>query len=217
MGKSTLIEIQTELVEKQKLVEQCKATLESERTAAEEYVAKKISKAQDALDEAKRDAEEFVASIAQVLGLLNPAAARQGKKRVKRVREMLASGKTEEQIAIELGQPIAVIREDVSKLRSRTVGKSSADADKPPEEGQRGWKRDQVRKLTLEGLGREEVAEKLGIDKSSVNAHICQLRARGKLPRAGEDADDDEGDSEADNDVSDLVTRAEEIETGDLV
>lgn len=184
MAKSTVLDLRAELEEKQKLVKQCEAALDGERAAAEEYVAKKIAKAKAALQDAKRDAEEYIAAVAQALGLPHPSVARQVKARIKRVRELLGEGKTEEQIAKEMDAPLALIHADVARLTPRTKD------DQPIAEGQRGWKRDQVRKLTLDGLDRDEIAEKLGISRVSVNAHITQLRVQGKLPQPGDEADE---------------------------
>lgn len=189
MAKSMISDLQAELAQKRKRVEECEAALATERTAAEEYVKKKIGKAEAELDEAKRDVEAFVATIAQALGLPNPTAAREAKIRLKRVRELVADGKAEAEIAAELGVTLAIVAADVARLTPRRG--EGGDATEP-EEGQRGWKRDQVRRLALEGKSNSEIAQMLGIPATSVNAHRNQLRMQGKLPAPESHVDHDD-------------------------
>lgn len=208
MAKSMIAELQAELAQKRELVEQCESALDTERAAAEEYVAKKLAKATAALEAAKRDADEFVARIAQALGLPHPTAAKQARARLKRVRELLEGGMTQEQIATETDTPLEQVKADIARIRAKDAGGRSEDGKhgaerQPPEEGHRGWKREQVRRLFLDGLTRGEIAEKLGIAPAAVNAHVTGLRGQGRLPAAGtelpesssgeEDDADDEG------------------------
>jgi len=208
MDKSMIADLQAELAQKRKRVEECEAALESERTAAEEYVKNKIGKAEAALGKAKREAESFVATVAQALGLPNPTAAREAKIRRKRVRELVAEGKTETEIAAELGVPLDTVTADVARLSQREKGNAEGDDGAELEEGQRGWKRDQVRRLMLEGKSQPEIAEKLGIPRTSVNAHVTQLRLKGKLPPAGAESRRGEHDDDADEEEEPVVHRS---------
>lgn len=90
----------------------------------------------------------------------------------KRVQALLDEHKTPEQVADELKLPLAQVKEDVARLSE----KASAPARK------KGWKRERVRELVAGGASLESVASELGIELSSVRAHVYQLRAAGRLP-----------------------------------
>lgn len=182
----------------------------------------KVKDCDQALAKAKAEVDAYVAKVAEALGLPNPVAREEKRQTTlaarKRVRSLLADGKTTAEII-----DIVMAGEGASKFDAETIGEMVVKLQKPtgqdatpesrplrqaPESGERGYKRERIRQLFLEGKSRVEIAEELGIDKTNVNAHITQLRNSGKLPRPEDVAaagDDDDGDSI--EDLREEVTR----------
>lgn len=236
-GGSMIEVLQAELAERRQRV-----------TQLEEAHAKLLEKSEVAVAEARRLVDDYVAKIAEALGLPNPVAREAKRIETLRVRkqvwDLFKGGKLAEEIAAELGVELPVVEEMVAKLKNRLAksgqygkdggkddeeggeeggdendddrgekpgspGASSRPLRLPPEAGRRGWKRERVRVLYLEGKTRGEIADELGIDKSSVGSHIFQLQRAGLLektddsPPAGSQQgtepepapDDDDGDS----------------------
>jgi len=188
MAKSMIAGLQAELAAKRKTVKRCEETLESVREAAEKYVERRVARAKGALDSARAELDRYVRKVAQALGLPHPAAAREARARLRRVRDLLDEGKSAEQIAKELNAPLALIKVDVGRLRSRDQGESDDDNAGPRGEVTsapkgKASKKERVRELFEQGLAVGEIAEKMGIGKSSVYGHICLLRKEGRLPK----------------------------------
>jgi hypothetical protein len=173
MPKSIVDELRAELDLKKRTVTECEEALDKERAAAEEYVAKKVAKAEDNLRKAKEDVERSVSEVAQVLGLPDVTSARKAKQRLRRVRELLAEHKIPEQIAAETGEPLELIEEDVARIKKST-GKSGST--------KRVWTRTKVGDLLLKGRTFDEVAEELGLTVEEVAEHEVKLRSLGRLP-----------------------------------
>lgn len=223
--RSTIDELRAELASRRERVACCEQELVAAKIAVDQYVAK----------------------IAEALGLPNPVA-REAKrietlKLRKRVHELSEEGKTIHEIAVELAAPADVVSRMVAKIRSRKEGvvpdgnengeegeavgsgKSGGRPLRlPPEAGQRGWKRERVLALFLDGQTRTEIAEELDINVTAVNSHLNALRAQGRLPPADEDSaapgdergqEDDEGDSV--QDLREEVARQQEGQRGKAV
>lgn len=231
-GGSMIEVLQAELAERRQRV-----------TQLEEAHAKLLEKSEAAVAEARRLVDDYVAKIAEALGLPNPVAREAKRIETLRVRKQVwdlhKAGRQAEEIAAELGVELPVVEEMVAKLKNRLAksgqygkdggkdgeeggeenddgggedGGSSGVGNRPlrlsPEAGRKGWKRERVRVLYLEGKTRGEIADELGIDKSSVGSHIFQLQRAGLLaktddsPPAGTQqgtesesaSDDDDGD-----------------------
>jgi hypothetical protein len=172
MPKSIVDDLKAELGHKRSAVKECEEALARERAAAEEYVQKKVARAEENLQKAKEEVERCVSEVAQVLGLPDATLARKTKQRLRRVRQLLAEHKTPEQIAGETGEPLELVKEDVARV-SKSTGKSGP--------AKRVWTRTKVWDLLSAGRTHEETAEELGISVDEVDAHVEKLRSLGRL------------------------------------
>lgn len=228
MAKKTTVleELRSEVSKSRKRVEECSERLARVRVEAEKAMERACSKAEQELARAKKEHDDLVSRIAVELGLPDPVARERKRletlrhKRLrKKVAELLAQGKNVHEIHAELGLDRTAEQLDfLKKLISEVEGEKAArdvtgtGADKPlrlpPEAGQRGWKRERVRVLYLEGKSRSEIADELEIDKTCVGSHLNALVRAGRLSlekspekpgepakRVGEGDDSEAGDS----------------------
>ena len=224
-GGSMIDVLQAELAERRQRV-----------TQLEEAHARVVEKGEAAVAEARRQVDDYVAKIAEALGLPNPVAREAKRMETLRLRKQVwdlhKAGKQSEEIAAELGVELAAVEPVVAKLRERmaksgqygrngsekggenggddedTGAGGSAPLRQPPGAGQKGYKRNRVRELYLEGRTRGEIADELDISKECVNSHLGALRRQGLIesdgaePPAGgaqpagstQEGDDDGGD-----------------------
>jgi hypothetical protein len=212
---STTIEgLRAELASRRSRVEACQKQLD---------VAQ--SRAQAELDRAQASVDEYVAKIADALGLPNPRAREARRQETllvkRRARELLASGKSADEVVAELRPDVddpdrlVSLQAIVAKLTRRrdtgSYGKGGGSAGEktpgdphhlPPEAGKKGWKRERVRTMFLEGSSRREIADELDVSVECVGAHITQLRSQGRLPPAGESPAPAAGSKDAPGDDS---------------
>jgi transposase len=192
---SVLEDLRREMSESKKRVEECEANVARVREEAKKKMEKACMAAELELARAKKANDELVSRIAAELGLPDPAARE--RKRVeklrhnklrKKVAELLEEGKDEHAIHAELGldrtaEQLDLVRSLISEVKAGDAAESEGGKPPrlPPEAGQRGWKRERVRVLHLEGKSRVEIADELDISKMSVNAHINALVRTGRL------------------------------------
>lgn len=220
---STIEGLQEELGKRQERVEACKKK-------HEEVVAR----CQRELEQAQAEVSQYVGMIAEALGLPNPAVREAKRMETLRLRKLVkklhATGQEAAEIAAKIGAPLEDVISIVDKIVAKQGGGDEGDSGQPeeesgkkplpgkplrlpPEAGQKGWKRERVRTLYLEGKVIGEVADAMDISKESVYTHINILRRLGRLPAKengtptapgaprspeADDGDDESGDSIAD-------------------
>jgi DNA-binding transcriptional ArsR family regulator len=181
MAKTMIESLQDELAAKRRKVEEC-----------EEDKSKKMESCDRALAKARADVNAYVAKVAEALGLPNPAAREEKRQETlklrKQIKDLLATGAKPDEVLSQVGGDREAVRAIVDKLMGGTKDASKPQLRMSPEAGERGYKRDRVLALYLEGKTRTEIAEALDISKDSVNAHITQLRNAGKLPKSEDGA-----------------------------
>ena len=93
----------------------------------------------------------------------------------------------------------------------------------PPEDGKKGWKRERVLALHLEGKSKVDIASYMDISPESVSTHLSVLRRQGRLPSrgtssssddlqhhpapSGEESSDDDDDGDSVQDLREEVAR----------
>jgi DNA-binding CsgD family transcriptional regulator len=191
---ATMLEgLQAELATRREKVAACKAKLDEA-----------VERASLELNKAIADVDQYVAKIAETLGLPNPTVLEAKRQETlllrKQVKGLYKEGKTTVEIAAALGIGVEVVDPIYNKISSSYSKKdeiaSSASepspADKPlrmpPGAGQKGWKQARVLALYLDGKTKGEIADELDISKESVSTHLSVLRRLGKLPSAGEES-----------------------------
>lgn len=97
-------------------------------------------------------------------------------RRREQVKKLVEEGKSNKEIAEQLGVKVGMVAADVSYLKLE--GKISKERRKT-----NIIRREQVKKLVEEGKGNREIAEELGIKESAVTNDISVLRKEGKLPK----------------------------------
>ena len=171
------------------VIEDLQAELAARRLVVEqleETHAERIRQGEEAIAEARRQVDDYVAKIAAALGLPNPAAREAKRQETLRLRKQVQAlarrGKEISEIAAELGVESEVVAPIFAKIADKMRASGSRGRDGagdgggedgsqlrlPPEAGQKGWKR-----------------EALDISKDCVGAHITALRAQGRLEPAG--------------------------------
>ena len=188
------------------VIEDLQAELAARRLVVEqleETHAERIRQGEEAIAEARRQVDDYVAKIAESLGLPNPAAREAKRQETLRLRKQVQAlarrGKEISEIAAELGVESEVVAPIYAKIADKMRASGSRGRDGagdsggedgsqlrlPPEAGQKGWKRERVRVLHWEGKTRGEIAKALDISKECVGAHITALRVQGRLEPAG--------------------------------
>jgi transposase len=192
---SAIESLQAELAERRARVEACQRRHDEA-----------VERSRRELEAARAGVDEYVAKIAEALGLPNPAhklAKRLATMRLnKKIRKLAAAGRAIPEIAADLGVGVQVV-EDVLRTggddggegddegsgpgdgEAGTPGSSERPLRLPPESGQKGWKRERVRALFLEGKVPSEIADDMDISADSVRTHIAMLRRDGRLPPRG--------------------------------
>lgn len=192
---SAIESLQAELAERRARVEVCQRRHDEV-----------VERSRRELEAARAGVDEYVAKIAEALGLPNPAhklakrlaAMRQNKK----IRKLAAAGRSKPEIAADLGVGVQVVEDVLGKgeddddegdgegnLGSGETGAANPPGGRslrlPPESNKKGWKRERVRALFLEGKVPSEIADDMDISADSVRTHIAMLRRDGRLPLAG--------------------------------
>ena len=101
-------------------------------------------------------------------------------KRREQVMELANEGKSNQEIAEELGVNKGVIVTDITILRKERKIPKNQERKKAPEVIKR---REQVMELVNEGKNNQEIAEELGIKKETVARDIYILREEGKISK----------------------------------
>lgn len=92
--------------------------------------------------------------------------------RKQQIKNLLAAGKTVEQMAEIIGVPRVRIIQSMSQMRRR-----DGDTSAPYQRNESG--REDVIGLLEQGLSRAEVAQRLGITRSTVSTHVATFRKNG--------------------------------------
>lgn len=189
MSRTALEDLKREVEAKKAAVAEREADLEKVKVEAEEYVAKKVARAEVALERARTELAEYTRDLARTLGLPDPGLAREARARRRRVGELAASGRTVAETAAELGVPEDVVEDDLAKIRRKAASSSPPAARSGPpadvEVGKKGWKSAMILRLTLAGRSVDEVAESMSTTKQAVQTAQWDLRRRGLLPPRG--------------------------------
>jgi hypothetical protein len=183
-SRTALDDLKREVESRKAAVAEREADLEKARVEAEEYVARKIARAEQALAKARAELSGYVGDLARALGLPDLAAARGAKTRRRRVGDLARAGRTAAEIAAELVVPLDVVEDDLAKIRSKAA-RSTVSPVSPPEDvevGKKGWKSAMVLRLTLAGKSVDEVAESMSTSKQNVLTALWYLRRQGHLP-----------------------------------
>lgn len=177
-------------------IEGLQAELDARRDrveAAKAHYDDVVAKAGIAIDEAKGAVDEYVSKIAAALGLPDPAARERRRQETilltKTIKARMSEGASADEIVDSVTTTsVSVGEETVRAIISKLNGKRATGDDKakplrlPPEAGEKGWKREKVRTMFLEGKTRGEIADALDTTKDCVNSHIAALRTSGRLP-----------------------------------
>lgn len=192
--KSAIEDLRAELAARRALVEACQKKHDEA-----------VERARKDLERARAGVDQYVAMIAEALGLPNPTAREARRietlRLKKRARDLLQVGRSTSEIATELGISMEIAEEIVAKIRKRAARCEGGEEPEeeippdeppgppaarplrlPPEAGQKGWKRERVRVLVLEGKTVDEIADSMDISADSVRTHIAGLRKDGLLP-----------------------------------